>query len=728
MTTPILTVLVLLFVAVVLFGTERIPIDIVTILLVIALVLTRTLSVTEAFAGFGNDIIITIAGLFILTGGLVKTGVVDILGRRLYRFAGGNEFRLATLIMIVAAASASIMKNTTTTAMLVPVVLGIAERARVLPSKLLMPLAFGAIFGGTCTLIGTSTNLAVSGALPRYNMQPFTMFELTPVGVTIVGAGMLYMLLIGLRLLPARGGSKSLTEQYHIREYMSEVIVLRNSPLAGQTLADANISDELDLTLVGIIRGKQGRIAPKPDEKIQSGDLLLVQGRVEDILRVKSEAGIEIKADFKLSDRMLEAGDIELFEAMVLRGSSLVGRTLKGLKFRERYQLTVLAINRHGVALLSKLSTISLRFGDVLLVQGRRENIEHLAADGDLLLLEDVSARRGRVHKRRWALIGFGVFLFFSITHLFDMPLSVAVLLGVLVMLATRTVRTREIYEMIDFRLLVLIAGMISFGTAMEKTGADRYLAQQIVNVAGSYGGYAVLAGFIVLTIALTQPMSNQAAALVVLPVALKTATALGLNPRSFAVAVTYAASCSFLTPLEPACVLIYTPGRYRFFDFVKVGSILTVAVFVIIMLLVPAVWQLPQTANLSISMNASPNPPAVGQAMTYNITVTNNGPDTAYNVVVTNKLPDSVTFVSCSSTGGGICEGSNNERTISFTSLPKGGLAMVTLNVMVQPSAAAGTVISSTATVNAPTPDSEPGNNSATSILYLTAPQVELF
>jgi di/tricarboxylate transporter len=593
MTTPIAITLGMLLVAVVLFGTERIPIDIVTILLVMGMVLTGTLTPAEAFSGFGNDIVITIAGLFILTGGLVKTGVIDVIGRRLHKISGGHEFRLTVLVMLVAAACAAVMKNTTTTAMFVPVVLGLCERTRVPPSKLMMPLAFGAILGGTCTLIGTSTNLAVSGALPRYNMQPFTMFELTPVGVAIVCVGMLYMLLIGLRLLPRRGGDDSLTEQYHIREYMTEVIVLPTSPLVGKTLAEANVGNELDLTVMGILRGTQGRIAPSSDLKIEAEDLLLVQGRIEDIMRVKTEAGIEIKADFKLSDNLLEDENVELFEAMVLRGSDFVGRTLKGLKFRQRHQLTVLGINRHGVVLLSKLSAVSLRFGDVLLVQGKRERVEPLAADGQLLLLEDVSEQRGRAGKRRWALIAFGVFLFFSILHPWNLPLPIAVILGVLIMLASRSVRTQEMYDMVEWRLIVLIAGMISFGVAMEKTHADQYLADIIRHIGEPYGGLAVLAGFFLMTVALTQPMSNQAAALVMLPIAVKTALALGLNPRAFAVTVTYAASCSFLTPLEPACVLIFTPGRYRFFDFVKVGSVLTLAVFAIVMLLVPLFWPL---------------------------------------------------------------------------------------------------------------------------------------
>ncbi|MDT5061323.1 MAG: hypothetical protein QOH63_1782 [Acidobacteriota bacterium] len=712
---PVAIVIILLFVAVVLFATERIPIDIVTILLVMALVVTGTLSAKDAFAGFGDDIVITISGLFILTGGLVKTGVIDVIGRRLHKIAGGNEFRLTVLVMVVAAASAAVLKNTTTTAMFVPVVLGMCARARVAPSKLMMPLAFGAILGGTCTLIGTSTNLAVSGAITRYGMQPFSMFELTPVGVAIVAVGLLYMLLLGLRLLPRRGGADSLTEQYHIREYMSEVIVLPDSPLVGKTLAEANVGDELDLTVVGILRGKQGRIAPTPTEKIEAEDLLLVQGRIEDILRVKNETGIEIRADFKLSDNVLESGDVELFEAMVLRGSDFIGRTLKGLKFRQHFQLTVLAINRHGVALLSKISTLPLRFGDVLLVQGKREQVERLASDGNLLLLEDVSERRGRASKRRWALLAFGVFFFFSVMHLPQVPLPVAVLTGVLILLVSRAIRAQEIYDLIEWRLIVLIAGMISFGTALEKTGADKYLADLIVQGVGSYGGLAVLAGFFVLAVVLTQPMSNQAAALVVVPIAVKTAVSLGLNPRTFAVMVTYAASCSFLTPLEPACVLIFTPGRYRFFDFVKVGSILTVAVFAVVLLLVPVFWPLSQSSNMLVQQGVTPDPATIGQSITYATTVTNKGPDTAYSIKLTNNMPDDLTFISCTATGGGVCEGSGGHRSVTFPSLANNASATVTVVATVKDSLAEGTTINNIVTVDSPTPDPDRSNNSAT-------------
>ena len=596
MSPEILTTIVLLLVALVLFATEKLPVDVVGIILVIGLVLTGVLTIQEGVAGFGNDIIITIAGLFILVGGLIKTGIVDLIGRRLYRIAGNNEFLLTALIMGLAAVSASVLKNTTTTAMFLPVIIGLSERARIAPSKLLMPLAFGAILGGSCTLIGTSTNLAVSGMIQRYGMAPFSMFELTSVGVITVFVGMIYMLFVGRKLLPRRGGEESLTEQYHIREYISELLVLPDSNLVGKTLSEANLNEELDLNVICIIRNEQ-TITAFARERIRARDLLIVEGTLTDILRVKEEVGMEIKPEFLLSDNILETTEVELFEVMVLRDSRLVGQTLKTLNFRQTFNLTVLAVNRHGETFFKKLSDVTLRFGDVLLVQGNRREIEPFVVDGEMLLLEQVSSSSMRTEKRRWAIAAFGLFLSLSLMKIItfgvvEIPLAVAVLFGVLLLLATKTLRHSEIYTLVDFRLLVLIACMISFGTAMEKTGADIYLADFIKTNFEQYGATAVLAGFFALTVFLTQPMSNQAAALVVVPVAIQTALLLNLNPRTFVVAVTYAASFSFITPLEPACVLVYTPGRYKFMDFVKVGAILTVVVFIVSIILVPIFWR----------------------------------------------------------------------------------------------------------------------------------------
>ncbi|WP_263975601.1 SLC13 family permease [Leptolyngbya sp. 7M] len=457
-----------------------------------------------------------------------------------------------------------------------------------------MPMAFGTILGGSCTLIGTSTNLAVSGAIQRYGYEAISMFELTPIGVIMVLLGVLYMLFIGLRLLPSAGASESLTDDYSIREYISELVVLPDSPLVGKTLGSSNISTDLELNVIGIIRGDERKINPDPRERIQRRDLLLVEGKITDLLRVKELVGLEIKPDFMLNDGVLESDDAQLYEVLVMSDSALLGQTLKTLRFRQRFDLTVLAINRHREMIIEKLSDVTLKFGDVLLVQGSKENLEAMVGEGDILLLEDVSASSMRLAKRKWAISAFLFFLLLSVSKVtigIDVPVMICVLAGVFVMLATKTVRYSEMYSLIDFRLLVLIACMMSFGVAMENTGTDKFLAGLIESYFGIYGPTAVLAGFFVLTVILTQPMSNQAAALVVLPIAIKTAIAMGVNPRTFAIVVTLAASFSFITPLEPACVLVYTPGRYRFMDFVKVGSVLTLLVFTVSMLLVPVFW-----------------------------------------------------------------------------------------------------------------------------------------
>ena len=336
-----------------------------------------------------------------------------------------------------------------------------------------MPLAFGAILGGSCTLIGTSTNLAVSGAIQRYGQAPFSMFELNA-GRDPDGGGRddLYALYRAKDASAARAAKIRWPIRYSIREYTSELLVLPGSRLVGKTLAESNISTDLELNVLGILRGEE-RLPARNYVRIQLNDLLIVEGRISDILRVKEEDGLEIKPDFKLNDTDFVGENIHLFELMVMRDSSLVGQTLKSARFRQKYDLTVLAINRHGERFISKLSDVSLKFGDVLLVQGSRDEVEQLVGEGEMILLEDVSARSVRIDKRKWAVAGFLTFLALSLSKIvtgFEIPLAICVLMGVMVLLATKTVRYNEMYSLIDFRLLVLIACMMSFGVAMEKT------------------------------------------------------------------------------------------------------------------------------------------------------------------------------------------------------------------------------------------------------------------
>lgn len=582
-------VLILLVAAIVLFSLEFIPLDIVALAVLSALLLTRIISPNDAFLGFGSDTVVMIAGLFVMTEGLVRTGVVESMGRALHRYGGGNPYWLAILIMVAVAFLSAFISNTAATAVFVPAVIGLAKRAKLSPSKLLLPLAFASILTSSVTLISTSTNIVISGLMTSRGMSAMGMFELAPVGIPITIAGLAYMFTLGMKLLPNRA-EENIEEDYHLRDYLTEVVVLPDSPLVGKTLAESKLGSQMDLTLLSIIRGER-RLIPHAQEKLESGDLLMIEARAEDIIRIKDTAGLEIKADIELAGYPFRDKEMQLVETMVMPGSDLRGRTLYEIRFRERFELTVLAINRRGVTLHSKLSRIRLRIGDVLLLQGSSENVSKVINEGHFTLLGDMSGLKSRSPKAKIAIAIFAIAI--AIGTFKILPFAAAAVIGTLLMFLSRVITPEEAYDAIDWRILVLIGSMIAFGTAMEKTGTASFLADEIMKFAGNYGPEVILGAFFILTVLLTQPMSNQAAALVLFPVAIETATRLQLNPRSFAMMIAVAASCSYLTPLEPSCVLVYGPGRYKFLDFLKVGALLTLIIFVISMLIVPIMWPL---------------------------------------------------------------------------------------------------------------------------------------
>jgi di/tricarboxylate transporter len=480
------------------------------------------------------------------------------------------------------------MNNTTATAIFVPPVIGMAKQSKISASKLLMPVAFASILGGTCTLIGTSTNVAVSGYIARNGMQPLGLFEVTPVGIVIVIAGIAYMMVLGQRLLPDHR-EESLTEDYAMREYLSEIVVIPNSHLIGQRIFESDLS-KMDFRVLEVLRGPE-RLLPTSRTRIEAGDVLLVEGQVSDLMKVKETAGIEIKADAKLSD--LESDEIKIVEAMVTPQSDLIDQTLKESNFRARYGMIALAINRHGHPLREKIGRIRLRMGDLLLIQGPADRMDDIRRHPDLWMLDELSPALYKKSK------GFYTLAFFLsaivVGGLGLVPLSIAFLSAAVLTILFRCITAEEAYEFIDWRLIILIGGMTAFGTAMDDkhTGAAQFLANLIVANLQPYGETVILAGFFFITMVLTQPMSNAAAALVVLPVALETAQGLGANERTFAIAIMLAASVSFVTPFEPSCILVYGPGKYKFLDFVKVGFLLTLLLMTIILFMVPMLWPL---------------------------------------------------------------------------------------------------------------------------------------
>ncbi|MDQ3118279.1 MAG: SLC13 family permease [Verrucomicrobiota bacterium] len=588
MTLPIAFVLALLVIAIALFATERISVDLITFLLLIALVSSGVLVPQEAFEGFSNDIIIILGAIFVISGALQKTGVLDLLGARILKLAGASTNSLLLLLMSSTAGVSAFMNNTTVTAMFLPPTVSVARRAKLSASRLLMPLAFSSILGGTCTLIGTSTNVAVSGYIKKIGLPELGMFEITPIGLVITGVGIAYMMFIGKHLLPEHKEA-SLTADYAMREYMSEIIVLPNSPLIGQTSYDSDLN-VLEFRILKILRD-QHELIPDRNTKIAEGDTLLVEGKADTLMKVKKIEGIEIKAEFTLGDLDLQSAEMRIAEVLLTPQSELPGRTLKDANFRQYYGLTALAIYRHGQSLREGVGDTILRVGDLLLVQGEGARLEGLRAHSGMSLLGEVSEP---LYHPRKGLLTIGLFgAAVVIGGIGWVPLSIAFLSAAVLTILLRCISVERAYEFVDWRLLVLIGGMTAFGTAMEKTGAASYLASLVVAWFAPFGILAILAGFFVLTIVLTQPMSNAAAALVVLPVAIQAAQQLGANARTFAIGIMLAASVSFITPFEPSCILVYGPGKYRFVDFVKVGLGLTIALTVVVLLTIQLFWPL---------------------------------------------------------------------------------------------------------------------------------------
>ncbi len=596
MTLTIGIVLAVLALAVVLFALDRIPLEVSALTVVALLALTGVLTPDQAFAGFANDTVILIFTLLSMTQGLVSTGVVQAVGQRL---AGAGRYGPTVFVaamMGVTAAVSSVISNTVTTAALLPVVIGAADRMKLARSRVLMPLAFASMLGGTIFLIGTSTNLVVSSMMAKTGLGPLGFAELAPVGLPLAVIGVLLVVVSSRFLLPERGAEED--EAMPSREYLSEVVVVPGSPFAGKRLED--VTHGLGLRVLAVTRGGAA-LEASPDLSLAEADALLLEEDRLDLLRVKDLRGLEMRADAKAPAAGGE--DVVLMEAAVPIGSSLVGRSLKEAFFGEHFGLVALAIARrpaiqrltrvqllHGLFGAHSLSTLPLAAGDVLLVRGPRQRVRALADGTTLTLLGSVEYQPVRYRK---ALVAAAIFFgVLAVGVLGILPLAVAGLSGMLLMIATRCVDPRQAFR-VDWRVVLLIGAMMALGTAMETSGAGRWLGSLLVPLSEHVGPRGVLAALMIFTIVLSAPMSNQAAALVLLPVATGVATQLGVAPRPFAIGICLAASFSFVTPLEPSCVLVYGPGRYRFVDFVRMGAPLTAALLVLLLLLLPVFWPL---------------------------------------------------------------------------------------------------------------------------------------
>lgn len=588
MTPQILLLLSTVLGGLVLFSLEVIPTDVTALGILLFLILTGLLPAEEAFAGFGSNAVIMILGILVMVEALIRTGVTDVAGRAILRRTDTSANRILLVVMIAASAMASFISNTAATAFFLPIVIGLARRAKLSPAKFLMPMAFASVLAGSVTLISTSTNIIVSSLLTKYDMPPMGMFELTLVGVPIAVVGMIYMLIFGHRLVPDRIPAEG-AERFSVHLYLTELLILPGSSLIRKTLEEAALGQDLDLQVLQILRDETPHLTPQADTRLEEGDILLAEGEREKILQVKEMAGIDIRADVELPDPRLQPQDIGLTEVILPPGSPLAWRTLRGLRFREQYELQVLAINRHGQRLDHKMSHIRLRAGDLLVVQGDRAQIASLENQGVFRILSAIKEKHPNRERTPIAITIFVGTLAAATFGLISLP--VAALLGALLVFVTRCITPEEAYSRINWRVLILIASMLGLGEAMEATGTAQFLADLVTQFAGHASPLLLLTGFFFLTVLLTQPMGDQAATVVILPVAIRTALQLGLNPRPFAMMTALTAGCSLLTPLEPACLLVYGPGHYRFLDYLKAGILLAVLTYVIVIVMVPLLW-----------------------------------------------------------------------------------------------------------------------------------------
>jgi di/tricarboxylate transporter len=594
MTGDILVLISLLVAAVVLFATDWFAPELTAILLLLALSFTGLLPADEVFASFGSDVVAFLGSLFVVSQALVRTGVLERFERTLARAGERFPRRLLSLLVAATAAMSAFLSNTATVAAMLPVASGLTRRLRVSPSQLFMPVAFASILGGTLTLVGTSTNVVVSAALPDYGERTWGLFELTPAALPAVVAGLIYLLTVGRRLLPDRG--REVTDLYRLREYVSEAIVPRESPWVGRTLRELRAGADLEIMVLGRIANKLVE-SMAPDEMLAAGDRLLVKAEQQALLRLKVRRELDLVVDHQVE--AIESTGRPVHEVVLPHGSRLSGRTLRALAFGSRYRVMVVALFRRGEPMLDRISSVELRDGDVLLLQGDLTPLADLFQGGHLIMLDQPPVPTASA--RMW--ISIAAFLgFLVVGGVGLLPFPVAAMSAAAVVLLTRCLTPQQAYDAIDWGVLVLVGSLLALATAMETSGAGRYFAGLLAGAAEGLGPLGLLASFYVLTVALTQPMSNQAAALLVLPLALHTAVGLGLNPRPFAAAVTLAASCSFIAPLEPASLLVYGPGRYRFRDYFRVGLPLTVLTFALNMFMVPRIWPLETPGRQAVS------------------------------------------------------------------------------------------------------------------------------
>ena len=599
MTPSILAVLAVLAVAILLMVTELLRADLVALFTAVALAVTGVITVGEAISGFSNPAVITIMAIFILTQGLNRTGVTHGVGALLQKLAGNRLSSLLLVTMVGGVLLSLFMHNIAAAAVLMPALVYVSRRTGTSSSKLLMPLAFSVNLGGLGTLLATS-NILVSATLRELGLPAFGVLDFAPLGLPLAVTGITYMLLIGHRLLPdagpverfgrARKARRELTETYALDERLTEVLIPSGCQLVGKSVAESRIGERYGLSIVGVRpAGKPVCLAPSPGRILRAEDTLLVTGQPERVQPLVG-LGLEIQETNNWNGS-LSADETLLLEVVLAPRSNAAGYTLKDLRFREKYELSVVAIWRGGRPYRTDVGDMPLRFGDALLVHGPRERVATLRADPDFLVLAEPEAPP-RARKGWLAVAIMALALLAAVSGL--LPIGGATLLGALTMVLVGCLTMDEAYRGIEWRVIFLVSGMLPAGIALVSSGAAEWVGQVMVTALAGWGPMALVAGLFLLATLISQVISGQVTAVVLTPIAVAAARQTGVNPQSLAMAVAMGCGTVFLTPVShPVNVFVMGPGGYSFKDFLKAGLPLTLVVFVATMVILPLVWPL---------------------------------------------------------------------------------------------------------------------------------------
>jgi di/tricarboxylate transporter len=598
LTTPQLSFIVILVVAFGLLLTEWIRNDVVAVLIILALSISRVVSPSEALAGFGSEPAIIVAAIFVLSAALQQVGLSETLGRWIGRLAGNSPAQVLVVIMPAIALLSAFTHHVTTTAVMLPITLNLSRERQIPASKLLMPLSFAASLGTTITIIGAPAFLLASDILQRAGRPGLGIFSIAPIGLILSLVGTLFMVLVGRFLLPSRRGGEEPTSRFRLDAYFTELVILPDSPFLDKTVAEVEADGRYRLHVVGWMRRGRRLDLPFGQQRLRAGDVLLVRTAPEALMAIRQEPGVELhpvaQYGSALPSRDGAADDSadQLVQAVVAPGSDLIRRTIGTLDFRRRYGALVVGLWRRDGWIQQELAQIRLRPGDVLVLQGDEEALARVGRDSAFLLLIPF---HGEARLRRKAPLAGGLMVAtIGVATAFPaLPLNLVTLAGAVAMVLTGCLTARQAYQAIDARIYVFIAGAIPLGAAMEKSGVAGLLASGLQYVLGGWPQMLILLVLFTTAAVVTQFMSDAATTALIAPVALALAQALGHPPEAYVVTVAMASVAAFLTPIgHHGNLLVYGPGRYQFADFVRVGTPLTGLVACVVTALAPLLWR----------------------------------------------------------------------------------------------------------------------------------------